>query len=169
MHQSTYKISNIKLYFLLAVFILPVIFSSVLFHYHDYFHFKTKNHGNLVNPPINADYLYTASQQKKWRIVYINGGTCDPACADISKQLTQVKKALGKDEPRVDVLLLKGNAYYEPLTIAFQQHTKNNFNVKNKIYLVDPQGNLFMYYESNTNPMDVLKDLKHILGVSQIG
>ena len=41
--------------------------------------------------------------------------------------------------------------------------------LKSKIYLVDPLGNGFMYYSATVNPLDILKDLKQVLKVSQIG
>ena len=46
---------------------------------------------------------------------------------------------------------------------------QKDFVMQHKIYLVDPLGNLFMYYADTTDPMNVLKDLKRVLEVSQIG
>lgn len=74
----------------------------------------------------------------------------------INHQLGQVKKALGKDQPRVDILVVP----YD-VRMARQQ--------KQKIYVSDPIGNVFMFYPDNTNAMNVLKDVKKVLEVSQIG
>lgn len=133
---------------LLLIFIFPVIGSWVLFHYHEHFMLKTTNHGHLVSPPIALSDL-----QNKWRILYI----CDEQCEDKFYPLQQIKKALGKDGDRTSVHLNK------------MGEIKTEFVSNHRIYLIDPHGNLFMYYEDTVNPMDILKDLKKVLGASQIG
>jgi hypothetical protein len=40
---------------------------------------------------------------------------------------------------------------------------------KNHLYLVDPLGNIFMYYQKDFNPKGLKKDIKKILKVSRIG
>ena len=37
------------------------------------------------------------------------------------------------------------------------------------VYIVDPNGNLVLYYDMARNPKDILQDLKKMLRVSQIG
>jgi hypothetical protein len=53
--------------------------------------------------------------------------------------------------------------------IAWARNDGHDTLQNHSIYLVDPIGNVFMYYPDATNPMNILKDLKHVLGVSQIG
>jgi hypothetical protein len=38
-----------------------------------------------------------------------------------------------------------------------------------RIYLVDPLGNLMMFYESDSKPKGMLEDMKRLLRLSQIG
>lgn len=150
---------NTKLYFLLLIFIMPVLMSSLLFYFHDRFHFKTLNRGHLVNPPIPVSYLYP-TDKKIWLIIQVDSSE------KLNYQLNQLRKALGQDQKRVAVIRINEEANeFTQLKLSFGNH----FEVKNKIYLVDPLGNLFMYYQSSTNPMDILKDLKKVLKVSQIG
>jgi hypothetical protein len=162
-----------KLYFLLAVFILPVIFSAILYNFHGYFNLKTTNHGALLKQPVNAEYLYAWQQdgkQKKWRVIYVDNGNCDDSCKKVDYQLHQMQKALGKESERVQVMLIDGrSAPLERLKQTLSSQEQPDFAVNNKIYLVDPIGNLFMYYADSTNPMNVLKDMKKVLEVSQIG
>jgi cytochrome oxidase Cu insertion factor (SCO1/SenC/PrrC family) len=134
--------------FLLLTFILPVIGSWILFHYHEHFHLKTTNHGHLVKEPVVLNDFQT-----KWRILYI----CDDQCDNKFHLLQQIKKALGKDGNRTLVHLNK------------VQEIPSGYVRNHMIYLVDPHGNLFMFYEDTVNPMDILKDLKKVLGASQIG
>lgn len=132
---------------LLLVFIVPMIASYILFQYHGKFSLKTTNHGQLVSPPILTEFL------NKWQILYV----CDAHCEKVFNSLEQIKKALGKDSQRIQVQQKK---LVEMQINALQQ---------NKIYLIDPRGNLFMYYDDAENPMNILKDLKKVMGASQIG
>jgi hypothetical protein len=162
-----------KLYLLLVVFIVPIIISSILYNFHGYFDLKTTNHGALLKQPVNAEYLYSWQQdgaQKKWRVIYVNNGDCDDSCKKVDYQLRQMKKALGKETDRVEVMLIDGrSAPLARLKQSISSEEQHDFAVNNKIYLVDPIGNLFMYYADNTDPMNVLKDMKKVLEVSQIG
>lgn len=154
-----------KLWLLSFIFALPILASWILYHYHACFHFKTLNHGMLVSSPIDVRDVYAQMKtgyQKKWHII----ATCDAACEKLEDQLTRVQKALGKDSDRVLVSL---NNNPVQLKNAFIKQGNPSFIVTNKIFLADPQGNLFMYYPNTVDPMNVLKDMKRVLEVSQIG
>lgn len=159
------KKNRSRFYLLIFIFIFPVIVSWLLFHFHDYFHFKTMNHGILINPPLDVSYLSADIKTTKlWRIVHVDNGSCNNQCEKTRYQLTQVVKALGKNYKRVFVTFLSGDS------VQLQKLTLQNKDLTmNQVYLVDPLGNLFMYYPDTTNPMDILKDLKRVLEVSQIG
>lgn len=141
--------TNKPLWMLSVIFLLPIIVSGILFQYHSYFRLKTLNHGTFITPPLTLTHF--SSNQKKWRVIYLAEKKCGDQCQQIYHQLQQVKKALGKDSDRVDTMLMR----HDPAV--------------NKIYLVDPLGNAFMYYSADANPMDILNDLKRVLEVSQIG
>lgn len=132
---------------LLLIFIAPVIASFILFHYHEKFPLKQTNYGELVSPPILTNYLH------KWQIIYV----CDKDCDTVLHSLEQIKKASGKDSDRIQVQL---KTLDEMQMIALQNHN---------IYLIDPRGMLFMFYNDSINPMSVMKDLKKVMGASQIG
>lgn len=165
--------SNKKLVFLLMVFILPMMASTLLYYLHSHFNFKTTNHGVLVKQPLDAQYLYSAmpgGKEKKWRVLYVDKGVCNNSCEKVNYELHQIQKALGKDGGRIQVVALSGKrAELTKLQQAFSQQNHSEFAVNDKIYLIDPLGNLFMFYPGDTNPMNVLKDLKKVLEVSQIG
>ena len=163
---------RIQVISILAAFIIPAVISWGLYRYHDYFQLGTTNHGTLLNPPVKAEYLYSDGNARKWRIIQVSGDLCDAACIKTDYQLRQLQKALGKDRDRVQVVLM--GPHYAPLqklqsTIGSDKISKAQFAVNNKIYLVDPDGNLFMYYSSDASPMHILKDVKKVLEVSQIG
>lgn len=157
---------NYTFFLIVLIFFLPLIASGLLYYYHDYFHLKTEHHGILLSTPIHIQ----DESIKKWRVIYVHGDICDVQCKKINYQLQQVKKLLGKDSDRVNIVLLNNkNGQAKKILKWVLKKNKKNFIVEDKIYFVDPLGNLFMYYESVTNPMDMLKDLKRVLEVSQIG
>ncbi|EKD55222.1 MAG: hypothetical protein ACD_60C00024G0022 [uncultured bacterium] len=157
---------NGVLFLLILVFALPLVGGAFLYHYHTYFHFKTLNHGVLLETPLNGRYLYSERAPKNWHVIYIVNN-CASRCTETYHELQQVKKALGKESARVDILLLTNDDY--AAKIRRLSKTLNTSSVQDKIYLADPLGNIFMYYRSSTDPMNILKDLKRVLEVSQIG
>ncbi len=160
------KRKYIQLILLILVFIFPAILGALLYFYHAHFQFKTTNHGILVNPPMIMQTMHMkAIIGKKWLVIYVPGIPCDKHCHHIQHSLNQVKLALGKDSDRVNVILADSVMQSELSTVFDKAH----FIVTQKIYLIDPIGYLFMYYSSDTDPMHLLKDLKHVLEVSQIG
>lgn len=142
-----------QLFSLMLVFFLPMLISWYLYHYHQQFHFKTTNHGTLITPVI--DGRGWIKDNKKWHILYVENSLCDEPCRRSEQNMLQVQKALGKDRDRVEVV--------------FIPHHQGKQLTRQTIYLVDPIGNLFMSYPGSTDPMNILKDMKHILEVSQIG
>ena len=157
------KNKNNKIIMLVVlVFIIPMVLSWVMYDYHKYFHFKTTNYGLLIKSPL------VMPKTKKWQMIYISSQNCDQSCLKIKHNLNQIKIALGKNSLRV-VVVFPDNQMEKKLSKLFYLRYQNKFTIVNKIYLVDPEGNIFMYYPSDVNPMNILKDLKHLLEVSQIG
>jgi hypothetical protein len=140
-----------------------MIAGTFLYFYHAHFQFKTTNHGILVNPPkmMRTKHI-KAIIGKKWLVMYVPAMPCNEHCRRIQHNLNQVKLALGKNSDRVNIILSDFDMQSE-LSATFGKATTQ------KIYLIDPRGYLFMYYSSDTDPMNILKDLKHLLEVSQIG
>ena len=46
---------------------------------------------------------------------------------------------------------------------VLQKNSKINFTVENPIFIIDPYGRAVMYFEPNTNPKLMLKDLKVLI------
>ncbi|MCC2666999.1 MAG: hypothetical protein K0S63_915, partial [Gammaproteobacteria bacterium] len=124
---------------LILIFIIPLLLSRALYNYHSYFRLKTTNHGILIDPPIEMP------KTKKWQIIYITAGHCDPFCLGMRHNLRQVKLALGKNSLRVNVTFIDTSVPKEWVK-AFHFRYKNKFSVADKIYLMDPEGNILMYY-----------------------
>ncbi|MBD3669898.1 MAG: SCO family protein [Gammaproteobacteria bacterium] len=131
--------------------------------------------------------------RKKWTLVYIGNGTCDKECESVIYKTRQVRLAQGKEMHRVrrvfvlndlqlsdetkqyysqahpDLVLVDGNA--NQLTGFLRQFEigGKDASTAGRLYIVDPLGNLMMNYEPGFNAEWLLKDLRRLLHVSQIG
>jgi hypothetical protein len=134
----------------------------------------------LVHPAVHQEALaLDPEKQKLWQIIYAPG-TCDSGTEKEMYTLHQVRKALGKNQDRVSLTLLASpdcqqtehdfrKLIFSKDQFAQLQQSLNQKQVEDKIYLLDPIGNLFMYYSSASDPMNILKDLQNVLEVSEIG
>ena len=150
----------------------------------------TKPLGDLaLIDPFNderQDSLY-----EKWSLVYVSR-VCEEQCMKNVYTIRQIHTMMDKHSLRVQkVLLLKDQApaeLKEELTEYVGQqfinnelidvdNLINNFKLSesddpleaNRIYIVDPLGNLMMKFEPDSNPKDIYKDLKKLLRGSRIG
>lgn len=166
-------------FFLILAFALPLVVSYILFFYRENFHFNTTNHGALLNPPIQVNTLLK-NPLKQWQIIFSPNPCNDEQAEKTMFILHQLRTALGENQKRVGLTLWVDQTCPSSQTHDFRKVTlthdqimqlQNTFNhvVMNNIYLIDPLGNLFMYYPSTTDPMGIFKDVKKVLGASQIG
>lgn len=169
--QNSKQLSTLKLLLVTVVFVFPLVAGSLLYHFRDSIHFKTLNHGVLINPPITVNDLWKSDN--KWQIVYAPKNCCDASCEKTMFLLHQLHLILGNDNRRTSLVLLVDKACpkadphdFQEVALAASQFSTIK---QDKIYLVDPQSHLFMSYESNTDLMNVYNDLKRVLEVSQIG
>lgn len=135
--------------------------------------------------------------QGRWRLLYVNGTACAAACEHNLYTLHQVWTALGKEQERVAPLFASarpaslpavkgkvGPAFGNLLWARFEDfapalNARLQFepgSALGRIYLVDPRGTIPLVYELSDEPArsaqvgkDILKDLKHLLKLSNIG
>ena len=134
-----------------------------------------------------GDHLPGDFLKQKWTLVYLHSGSCRDLCQQNLYKMRQVRLAQGKNLDRVQRLLLvterRADAFdkellatWPGLVIAqpvgegaaqfleqFRLRADEPPAAKERIYLVDPYGNLMMSYESNAEPGGMLKDLEHLL------
>ena len=134
-----------------------------------------------------GDHLPGDFLKQKWTLVYLHSGRFADPCRQNLYKMRQVRLAQGKNLDRVQRLLLvterRADAFdkellatWPGLVIAqpvgegaaqfleqFRLRADEPPAAKERIYLVDPYGNLMMSYESNAEPGGMLKDLEHLL------
>ena len=173
-----------EFWMLLAMFILPIAFGTLFFYANpNYFSESTVNYGDLVRPIIATDEGDIeidggASLQGIWTMVYVSS-RCDDVCEKAVVDMKTIRTLMNADMRRIqrmiiiednstptsdDKTLIKARVISEKLTQSLKKYTEN------AIYLIDPIGNIMLYYEpQNIDIRLVIKDLKRLFKYSRIG
>ena len=190
MTQDKKTSARLQLVLIAVVFFGPLAIAAIMY-YGGYFQPGNRsNHGTLLNPIINVvEQLPGLSLSERidgsWVIVYVNGGECADACRNGLYTIRQSRLMLGKEMDRVLRLFLHGESSPDTVFLA-DEHAglialrDSSFSelLENKkpatlaaggYFLVDPLGNLVMYFEPGINPGDMVNDIKRLLRLSRIG
>ena len=173
-----------EFWMLLAMFILPIAFGTLFFYANpNYFSESTVNYGDLVRPIIATDEGDIeidggASLQGIWTMVYVSS-RCDDVCEKAVVDMKTIRTLMNADMRRIqrmiiiennstptvnDETLIKAKITSEKLTKSLKKYAEN------AIYLIDPIGNIMLYYEpQNIDIRLVIKDLKRLFKYSRIG
>ena len=95
-----------------------------------------------LNVALNRDI------NKVKRIVFYSDNTLDLKMIDLKNKY-----------PRIEIIKDTNGALLDVL----QENSKINFNVENPIFVIDPYGRAVMYFEPETDPKLMLKDLKVLI------
>jgi cytochrome oxidase Cu insertion factor (SCO1/SenC/PrrC family) len=191
------KTENSKLsgYLLIAVFVVPLLIAIALYVMRDYLPTtKAVSHGELIHPaqPIKTLSIQLATNKTidlqgflgKWTYIVYSPNGCDLQCEASLFKLRQTKKATGRESNRIQSALLTNINKVNTEILQRNQHTHVgrlvNFEIDDEpglqkklehgvIYLIDPIGNLMMKYDTSTTSRGMLKDIKKLLKISNIG
>ena len=131
--------------------------------------------------------------QGLWTLLYIGDGDCDAVCNENLYKMRQIRTAQNENMRRVQrAFLVRDEALSPELQVLLETEYKDMavqlitagqleqldsfFRVDDgplldtgRVYIVDPLGNLMMYYPPDADPGGMLKDLKKLLKYSKIG
>lgn len=168
-----------KLALLAAFFALPVAASWFLWRF-ELAPGTTGNYGTLL-PPRPLALAPLAALKGRWVLVQFDSGACDAWCERKLYFMRQVRRAQGKDMPRVERLWLVTDAVQPRAellaaiegTVLAPAGAGAEFpaekSVTDHIYLVDPLGNLMMRFPRDPDASRIIKDLQRLLKVSGFG
>lgn len=130
----------------------------------------------------------------RWTVLHLERADCQEGCRRRLYNSRQVRAALHKDAPRVQRLLVTVGGYSEAevawlgeehpdlelavgageelrrlLGVLQVEPSREDVIAAQRTYLVDPHGNVMMWYPAGDEPHGLLKDLRKLLKVSQIG
>ncbi len=182
---------------LCLIFIAPMLLAWYVYKHPKLLSGHTSQ-GQLLSPMVefnslNVTALDGAQQvwQKKWTVLYVTSLPCTKECQQIIYKMQQIRTATGKERQRVNRLVLfiadnqaqlsekpslikLSQKEYAGTLLTFlppdlwQQQAKPRVEL-NKLYLVDPLGNIMLSYPADVAPKAIFKDLQHLLRISQIG
>lgn len=148
------------------------------------------NTGALLMPIISLRDKMPDSElhdlaSNQWLMLYPNAAACDAACNEALTRLRQSRLMLGKDMRRIARVLLHGDSAPDTVDINEQHAGLITIGDKGLIrlleqkrpkelrqggcYLIDPLGNLVMYFPPDLDPKEMVGDIKHLLKLSHIG
>jgi len=149
----------------------------------------TTNQGQLITPSISGEQIDLVIEAQKWSLVIPLADNCNEDCEKRFYYAKQVNVALGKETERVKRIMIT-TAFSDAEKIrslkkefpdmilfevdknlainAFSQVVVNFFSGEH-IFLMDPNGNIMMYYTLDKAGQPMLKDIKFLLKVSSIG
>jgi cytochrome oxidase Cu insertion factor (SCO1/SenC/PrrC family) len=137
-------------------------------------------------PPLDASPSFLKG---KWTLLYLGAGGCSAGCRTDLYNTRQVRAALGADRKRVqrvflaegaccdlewlhaqqpDLITVQATAAAAPL-VAILERTGRSPAAADRVYLIDPLGNLMMSYAADARPKGMLEDLKKLLRLSHVG
>lgn len=187
--------ARVKLLLILGIAVGPIILAYVFyFYFRDMAPTETMNQGHLILPPRHVEDIATAPGREiplgEWAMLILSGPECDDHCEQLLYLSRQVHRGLGKDSGRVNRFLLVGGSrisasfrerlksdypemevrYYQPgaLEQVFEGVVESPL-AGDYVFLMDPNGNIMMYYTHDLAGKPMLSDLKHLLKISGIG
>ena len=129
----------------------------------------------------------------KWSLVYIGGATCELPCREAIYKASAARIAQGVEAGRINyyyllaadrfdgdlddlykdypkLVMLRGeSAQREALLSQFVINPQHAPGQDDRLYLIDPLGNLIMHYPAGFRDIGLMEDLKHLLKWSQVG
>jgi hypothetical protein len=146
------------------------------------------NRGTLLEPIVSLIDAVPGSpihDSRSWRLLYASDGECGDRCREALYTLRQSRLMLGKEMDRVERVFLHGEHAPDTLLVAEEhrgvvsmQDTALRAVLDDKkpaslpaggFYLIDPHGNLVMYFSPDIEPRDMVDDIKRLLKLSRIG
>ena len=185
-----------KFLILVAVFVAPVILGTLLFFNLERLGFEkgSTNYGTLVHPALPAkvadlkqgdtNAIKEETIAKSWTMTYIEAENCDKACLDKLTLIKKVRLLTNEKMRRVRTLFVTNkaiaqsidNSQYKDMVIANIRDKESKFlqqfpaQETKPIYLIDPYGNIMMYYpQADLNAKKMIKDINRLLKYSQLG
>jgi hypothetical protein len=181
---------------LIAVFVAPIILGTLLFFNLDKLGFEkgAVNYGTLIQPafPAQVNDLMQGDKiavredtlAKKWTMLYIEPDDCDKACLARLQLIKRVRLLMNEQMRRVRTVFVSSKSVGElvsskenpDLVVTHVDMTSSEFLKqypeldKTPVYLLDPLGNLMMYYpQENPDIKKMIKDLLKLLKYSHLG
>ncbi len=167
---------------LLIAFVPMFIAYAAFFHFPNWAPTGTTNHGELVSPSVDGVTISSElADFDTWVLIQPVDGLCGDECRKMLYLSRQVITGLGKDANRVQRVVLisadtpdlveRLNGEHPDVKVVFGVTTVKPVvaNDGPVLLLMDPNHNVMMLYSLEKAGKPMLRDLKHLLKISNIG
>ena len=176
---------------LLAVFTAPPLLAFVFYSgIGSWFEPGTVNRGSLLDPPRSApegalvladgDALPGDYLDRRWTLVHLAANGCGSDCEAALRAMRQAHRALGRNESRVQRLLLLPEAWPPPAEAdhpvarvtpawyrALRDAGREGEEGHSGTWLVDPRRFVVLYFPASAGPRAIKEDLNRLLKLSK--
>ena len=185
------KRNNHKLLIIIVMLCAPVAISYFLFF--SGIRPASVNYGALMEvTPLQGSALNQADEtifrirqlRGKWVLLSVGSSTCDEKCNKSLYYMRQVRTMQNAEKSRIERVWLIDDGE-PPQNLQLAEDYKGMFfinakdsklleelpaveSVRDHIYMIDPLGNLMMRFPKDPDPIQMAKDIKRLLKVSQI-
>ena len=195
--MTSRNLSRFKLLAFAITLFLPFAGAVFLYQTPGLLSGEKSNYGTLLIPILSIETFDGSSLDKihpldidifhgKWTFAMVVGETCSLECEANIFRMRQVQTSLGSKRERVQVLLLFHDQVQSP-SQDFDNILKRSHNIrpiridssqapsplmsieKERIYIIDPNGNIILRYPKVSTSKGLKKDIKKLLGASHIG
>ncbi|MDJ0813404.1 MAG: hypothetical protein QNJ23_06735 [Woeseiaceae bacterium] len=191
MNETPRKSGRLQLLLMAAVFFGPLLVAAWLYYGDGAMQPAGRsNHGVLLDPFVGLDDELPGSAvaehyDQTWVLLHMNIAGCNEPCREALYTYRQVRLMLGKEMERVQRVFLHGETPPDTLFLA-EEHpgliTIEDSGLAGLLskkrpadvpaggyFLIDPHGNLVMYFHPGLDPAEMVDDIKHLLRLSRIG
>ena len=183
--------SRLMLLGIFGAFFGPLLLAYLLLLVLEWAPASHTNNGRLLDPVVSVGAIDAVARHTgglpadywdgRWTLVFYAGEECDLYCEAALFKSRQIRLALGRDAPRVQRLYLEAGAAapldarlvaeHPGMTVARIGGSAGGFGdlPPQRLYLVDPMGNLILGYDDDVTAKSLMKDLKRLLKVSKVG
>ncbi|MBV1878564.1 MAG: hypothetical protein KUG79_13050 [Pseudomonadales bacterium] len=190
MTDSITSKNKASLVILFSIGLVPVLVAYVVYVFFPHLlPATTTNQGQLIVPPIENTAIGLEKEDRKWLLLLPVDSSCGAECEQRLYLARQINLALGKESERVKrVLIVSANTSADLTERLMQQYHDMRLlpldgemlanqlssvvardQLSTTIFVMDPNGNIMMYYSLDRAGKGMLRDLKHLLKVSNIG
>ena len=182
---------RLTLLLIALVFLGPLVLAAWLYYGNEDLQPEGRaNHGVLLEPITSLpervpDSALYDLEGDRWKLVFPYTNECGDECRDGLYKIRQIRLMLGREMDRLERVFLHGDAPVDTLflqaehegLVTLGETSLAAFLVNqippevpaNGYFLVDPLGNLVLYFPPGIRPRDMVSDLKRLLRLSRIG
>lgn len=175
---------RLQLLLVLLVAIGPMILATGMYTFKFWVPDGRSFHGELIGNGQSRADLGVETQEARWQLLVSAPGVCAADCQQLVYLARQIQIGLGRDAGRASHALATSqplSADYEALlsrdypqlqrySLQLERYRKAAPGaLATQLWIVDPHGNLVLRYGAEVNGKNLLKDLRQLLKLSNIG